>query len=374
MKKILLATMAIATLFASCSKEPVEAQKGDDVIIVNLPDNVVSARTVESQQYAAATITLTDVTVFLLNGNTVSRVETFSGSEITNKEKRIDNVASGVNNVIVVANIPSANTAAVQALTSGTAIEAFAYTVASQNTGIATVTRMGKGTPMVDAGSQIGTPTGNTYKSVSVELTPLTARFEIGTVKEGVNVESVELIGVWINNYYTDGSKSTVKLHAEGDGVWVTSPATTGAAIAADPGAVMMTNAYTESTYYNAANAAVNLTPSSHAYAYHVFAGSNIPHIILLVKGKYETADASGNQYFLGYVTYTKLLNGGTPITAITANTIYKIGLAAVAGDTTPGIVIDGDDITDKPEKPIFDLGITVTTTPWTVTSVTPGL
>ena len=365
MKKILLATMAIATLFASCSKEPAIEQTGDNVIVVSLPDNVVDARTVEAQQTTGATITLSTVTVFLLNGDNVSRVEEFDGTDISAKKKRIEQVASGVNKVIVVANIPSTIAATVKALTSGLAIEKYAYTIASQNTGIATVTRMGSGVP-----TTVGDPTpdGHDYKAVSVELTPLTARFEIGAVKAGTNVTSVSLVGVWINNYYTNGSKATVKLHDKDDAVWATSPATTGAPILALPGSISMTNAYTETTYYNANSASVTLSAGSQVYAYHVFAGANIPHLIMLVKGEYDVADASGNKFFLGYVTFNKFLNSGSPIAAINANTIYKMGVGV------EGITINAEDITEKPEMSPFDLGITVTTTPWTVMNVTPNV
>ena len=364
MKKFLLATMAIATLFASCSKEPVEAQAGDGVIVVSLPGEI-NGRAIEAQESSSAVITLTDVTVFLLNNNSVARAVNFEPADLIAKKMRIENVPAGVNNVIVVANIPTAVGPTVRALLSGTAIENFAYTVASQNgSGISAVTRMGKGVPVVAVDP---TPDGHDYKAVSIELTPLTARFEIGAVKPGTNVESVELIGVWINNYYTDATKTVTKLHIDADPVWNTSPATTGVPLMALPGTVSMLNAYTELAYYNAANnGAVTLTTSSQAYAYQVFAGSNIPHLILLVKGKYLVPDADGRQYFMGYVTFNKFENGGVNITAINANTIYKMGTGVT------GIPINADDITPDPEMGVFDLGITVTTTPWTVLNVTP--
>ena len=129
-----------------------------------------------------------------------------------------------------------------------------------------------------------------------------------------------------------------------------------------------MVNAYTHPDYYNVNNASVSLSPTSSVYAYHVFAGSNIPHVIMLVKGEYTVADASGNKYFLGYVTFNKFNDGSSDISTITANTIYKMGVGAT------GITINAEDITEDPEMAIFDLGISVTTTAWTVMNVTPGV
>ena len=107
MKKILFATLALAVMFTSCSKEDNGAQSQDNILVINLPDNV-GLRAVEGQASTTTTITLSNVTVFLLNGNTVAQTpETFDASEIALKFKRIDDVSSGVNKVIVVANIPA---------------------------------------------------------------------------------------------------------------------------------------------------------------------------------------------------------------------------------------------------------------------------
>ena len=368
MKKILLATLALAVMFTSCSKEDNGGNETqDNVLLVKLPDNV-NLRAVESQATTATTITLSDVTVFLLNGNTLAAPPVvFSGSEISNKAKRIEQVPSGVNNVIIVANIPAGATVA--SLTTGTAIKEYAYTVASQNaSNIETVTRMGTGVPATAADP---TPDGHEYKTVSVELTPLVARFEIGTVKPGTGIANVELIGVWINSYYTNGSKSAVQFHASSDPKWVTTPLTSTSPMATPFGAVTMDNApYTETTYYNAAdNTNVVLNAASKVYAYQVFAGANIPHLILLLKGEYDTGYYTGtDKYFLRYLTFRNFEDGGTAITSVAANTIYKVGVGVT------GITVNAEDLTPDPEMNLFDLGITVTVTPWTEKNVTPAL
>ena len=370
MKKILFATLALAVMFTSCSKEDNGGNETqNNVLLVKLPANV-SLRAVESQASTATTITLSDVTVFLLNGNTVAAAPvTFLPAEITAGYKRLEEVPSGVNNVIVVANIPAGATVA--SLTTGTAIKEFAYTIASQNAGnITTVTRMGEGIPAT-ASDPLATPDGHDYKAVSVELTPLVARFEIGTVTKGTGIENVELVGVWINSYYTNGSKSAVKFHASSDPVWVVSPSTaTSPSTSAFPAITGITvPSYTEGTYYNQGSSSVSLTSGSSVYAYQVFAGNNIPHLILLVKGEYAAGHyTAGAKYFLRYLTFRNFLDGSTPITSVVANTIYKVGVG------TTGIVVNADDLTPDPEMNLFDLGVTVTVTPWTEKTVTPAL
>ena len=312
MKKILFATLALAVMFTSCSKEDNGAQSQDNILVINLPDNV-GLRAVESQATTATAITLSDVTVFLLNGNSVAAAPvTFSGSEITAKFKRINDVPSGVNGVIVVANIPSTATAAVNALTTGTAIREYAYTIASQNTAnnLPTVTRMGSSSSFTTVTP--AAPGVNEYKTVSVELTPLVSRFEIGAVKAGTGIANVELVGVWINDYYPNGAKGTPVFHSDSHAVWVTTPSTATSPSNTAFGAVTVPT-YPEPSYYNAANnTAVTLTAGSSVYAYQVFSGAKIPHLILLVKGEYLPGYYTGtDKYFLGYLTYRKFLDGG---------------------------------------------------------------
>ena len=373
MKKILFATLALAVMFTSCSKEDNGGnQTQESILVVKLPDNMLRSVEDQADPSVAGGIDLDNITVFLLNGNTVVRTpETFDPSEITAGYKRIEQVPSGVNGVIVVANIPTAATVA--SLTSSTAIKEYAYTIASQNTDIKKVTRMGEGTPAT-ATDPLTTPDGHDYKEVNITLTPLTARFEIGTVTEGIGVASVELIGVWINSYYPNGAKGAPVFHSDAHSTWVTSPLTTTSPSTTPFTTVDMIGspyAYTEPCYYDQAdNTNVTLTAGSKVYAYQVFAGANIPHLILLVKGEYATGHypATGEKYFLGYLTFKRFLNGASPITSVAANTIYKVGVGVT------GIVVNGGDITERPEMDLFDLGINVTVQPWTELDVTPAL
>ncbi len=370
MKKILfLAALAATVGFASCSKDGSEnPASGDNVLLVQLPGNVVT-RSVQDQVTTNSTTVLADVTVFLLNGDAVVGTPIdFAVADISAKYKRIEQVPSTVNKVLVVANIPSAESAAVKALTSATAIKNYAFTIANQNTGngINNKTHMGDAVAVVDTDP---VPDGHVYKKATVTLNALTARFEIGAVKKGVGVESVELVGVWINNYYTDG-KATVQLNNNASTYWDMNPATSTSPATTPFGTVTPTVPYVPAAYYDAYSPSVTVAAGSSVYAYHVFAGSNIPHVVMLVKGEYTTEQTpgAGDKYFLGFVTFNKFVDGGSPITSIVANTIYKIGVGST------GITIDAKDITPEPELTNFDLGVTVTITPWTEKVVTPGV
>jgi hypothetical protein len=196
-------------------------------------------------------------------------------------------------------------------------------------------------------------------------------------------VASVDLIGVWINNFYSDGSKGTtllssfptppasgIVLYPMGSTVWGITPSTSSSPKDTPFGSsVTFGVPYAPQAYYNAYHSDVELDADSKVYAYHIFAGDNIPHLILLVKGEYDEDYYSGDdKYFLGWVTFKRFKEGGVDITTILPNYIYKIGVG------TTGIAIDADDITPDPEMTVFDLGIDVVITPWLVKNVTPGV
>lgn len=377
MKKILLAALAATMLFASCTKENIKSDS--NVLIVTLPDNVVPAtRAVEDQVSTtpAPTITLSNVAVFLLNGNTVVSTNDFTSGEIAAKTKRIEQVPAATNRVILVANIPAAELTTVKALSNAAEILNYPYTVASQNAGggVSTQTLIGDQATITTITDPDSPADGHIYKKADVELKALTARFEIGAVKPGKGITSVELVGIWINAFYTTAKKDVVTTNPSGATYWNTTPATsTGSSTPFGTPAVSITTAYDPAVYFDNASTGVSLIPTSKVYGYQVFAGTNIPHVILLVRGEFADGYyANENKYFLGYVTFNKYDESTTTtpswITSIVANTIYKIGVGA------SGVVIDADMITDKPEKENFDLGINVTLAPWTEKTVTPGV
>jgi hypothetical protein len=382
MKKqtLVMATAALVMGFTSCNKEDATypSTKDNNVLLVKLPGS--STRAVEEQVGSGTTATtVLNAEVFLINsgsGAVVAR-ESFNATEISAKQKRIENVPASVNKVVVVANIPTdvpATLTAVQALPNYNAVKNYAYTIASQNitpvTGspISNKTLMGEGIPVT---STEPNPDGHDYKAVSIALDALTSRFEIGAIKAGTGVASVDLVGVWINNYFNDGSKAGSTLNSSSSPFWTTTPATGNSDTAFTT--VSLGNAYSPAEYYNAYDAQVSLSTNSKAYAFHLFSGNIIPRVIMLVKGEYEDGYYSDNQkYFLGWVTFNKYNEGTTDspvwITSILPNYIYKVGTGAT------GVKINAPDITTEPELANFDLSVNVTITPWTEKNVIPGI
>lgn len=352
-KTIIISMFCAAVAFVGCSKSDDQGAAGNQTLVVNLPTEI-STRAVENPATAGSvTATLGNVHVFLMNGSSVKQYATFTAPEITAKQKEFTAVSDAINNVIVVANVPAGVN--ISALGSAAAIQNYAYTVVSQQTALASLTLMGSGAATV-------TTPGN--KEANVALNSLVARFEIGTVVAGTGIAELNLKAVYINNYYTDNAKTAVKLHDSADAVWAS---TTGAWTSGNP--TLTIPAYTEAKYTDAGNATVT-TAGTKCYAYQVFAGSNIPHIVLLVSGKYDTGyfnpAVANSEYFVQYVTFNVLSNGATPITAVAANKIYKVGV-------TGGITINPEDLTDIPELGQVDLKVKVTVTPWTEENLTPS-
>ena len=359
-KKAFFVAMAIV-LIAGCSYEMGQETQGTELLIVRL-DNVVT-RAVENQIATGTVATLSNVEVFLLNGVTVVYQTSFTSMEMTAMYKRIEQAPGNVDKVVVMANIPAADLAAVKALTTYAAIVNYPFTIASQNAGLGTIndkTVIGEGTPTITSDP---TPDSHLYKSVFINLKSITARFEVGTVIPGNGVASVELVGMWINNFYTDGSKNSVILNTMSSPYWVTTPSTHTSPTTAPFGTVT-TVAYNPPEYKNIASSSVTTSPSSMVYTFHVFAGTTIPHLLLLVKGEYSpgyyTDDA---KYFLGWITFTAFNSGGGGyVYSIEPGTIYRIS----------NIPVNTEPVTIDPQLEDYDCGIIVTVEPWVVVYVTP--
>ena len=383
MKKVnffaMLAAAALMTGVTGCSNDDNVGEgpgNGANTLMVKLPSNAVGpgSRAVEGKVSTNSETKLDDVTVFLLNGNSVVSNVEFTDIEITNGFKRIEQVSAAINRVIVVANIPSGDVTTLKGYTNATSILNHPYTTASQNVAgeeIDGKVLVGDATTATGTDPDPSSHTGHTYMEADVTLDALTARFEIGAVKKGAGIESIELIGVWINRFYEDGSKVVDNIVNENSvsTYWNTNPSTTTGTSALPP-VVAIENIWIAPEYFDDADTAVELAANSKVYGYQVFAGNNIPQLILLVKGEF-TADAhndDNDKYFLGYVTFSKFNDGTRDIESIVANTIYKVGVGLT------GIEITSDMITDKPNLGQIDLGINVDITPWTEKNVTPGV
>lgn len=355
----------------SCTNtdDAIEPNVEEQVIGIKLPDNTISSREVEDQETTGGKTQLNDVTVFLMVGPSVNKVVSFSQDEIKAQFKKIENVPGMVNKVIVVGNKQGKE---IEKLTTESQIKSYAFSVESQHKdivadtlyqGINSKTHIGESTF-----TTVSNPTEVGYnKLANVTLNAITSRIEVGDVKPGTGVKSVEMVAVFINNYYDDYSKSVTVFNKEDNNVWITDP------IAGLPSSNAFTNVniinnYTSEYYTDLRNSEVNTTNNdSKCYAYHIFSG-NLPHVILLVKGEYEDGYyEDGKKYFLGWLTFSKYnKGGGNYVTVMEPNKIYKMGVGST------GIIVDAKDITDKPEKEGYTLQVEVKVAAWTEEVVTP--
>lgn len=396
MKHFSLVCLFAAMTFglSSCSNDESDNGTGEtQSLVIKLPNNVVLAnRSVENQWDDITTGGVRNIRVFLLNDQAVVKTELFDGSEITKKEKMMHLVPANVNYVLLVANYNAANDDAIAALPNITAIKNY-FDVAGQNSSSVLLdkTLMGEGTP-TDSGTNA--EDGHPLKTINIRLNAITARMEVGTVKAGKGIKSVKLVGVWINSFYPYyyAGNANIEFNPSTSDFWKTTPDAGTTDVFADFNSVNLFKAYVPTQYYNENDDRVKLELGGMAYAYHVFEGTNIPHLILLVKGEYEEGYSPGGDdqpFFLKWVTYTKFIDqSGFALDKIEPNKIYKIGVVksenslggngsgedgkATEGDT--GIEIDAEDLTDKPETPRFDVFIEVTIVDWTSQYVSPSV
>jgi hypothetical protein len=399
----LVAAFAAVVSFSSCSKDNDQPVTGDAVLVVKLPgaatSRAVGTPLTGTQETA---ITATNSLIFLLNGTSVYSIPqdgptpaqspyviTAADLNSNEAEVRFEQVPGSIDNVIVVANIPAANLTAVKGLTTAAAIKNYAYSIADQNpavdNGIVGKTLIGEGTVTSGIDPDAGNHTGHDFKEASVHLKAITSRIEIGAVKAGSGVANIELIGVWINNYYLNNSTAKTGApvnHASGNSVWTIASPATGTATTAYTNPTTIP-AYTATQYYNAAdNTNVKLDAGSKSYNFQLFPGAvaaagvyQLPRIVLLVKGMFDTGayvetgiPTNDLKYFLKFVTIGGYEISGTPVTQFLPNTIYKIGLGTV------GITIKAENLTDIPEVAKSDILVSVEVDPWTLQVLDPVL
>ena len=396
MKSILISCAALAMVFGSCSKTDDVGGNGSNDIAVRIPAELLSnggtRGIVENEVPTGSKTTIDNIQYFLLNNNSVVEQKYYTAAPPA--VQYFYNASASINKVIVIANVPAADLTTVQALTNEADIQAYAYSIASQQPaatattvpygtapGIAQKTLISETATFVTQGSNTSGGTAGTYKLANVTLKSVTARIEIGAVYAGEGVQSVELEGVWINNYYTTGSKATVQFNNESAGVWALVGGPTIGVSSTAYTALLPANftAYSAPEFFMQANASVTKAAGSPAYVFHVFGDAAeavspaidaMPHVILLVRGElksgyYENSD----KFFRKWVTFRRYMdNPVTPtyITSMDRNNIYKIGVGAT------GIPIDAKNLTEKPELNAVDLGVAVTVAEWNAVNLTP--
>lgn len=376
-KSLLAVSLILALGFTSCSNSLDEdypaSGKDNNVLVVKLPANVKLTRSVEKPVDNASETGVSDITVFLLIGQLVERAVEFSQSDIDAGYKRFEQVPAQVDGAIVVANRAGQS---ILGLKNADQIRNYAFTVATQHTDKELDGRTLMGEAVATQTSDPSqTPDGHIYKEAKVTLSAITARIEVGTVIPGEGVQAVELVAVYINNFYSTYPKIDLTLYAEGNAIW--NPTVTGVNPGAnkgskDPIGEIVPGAYTPAEYMTPGSTEVKQTADSKVYAFHVFPG-NVPHLVMLVKVElkkdYFEVDDDGNElkYKYGFLTFNKFKTASNDyVQEMVGHNIYKMGVG------TKGIPVNAKDVTDKPEKGPYDLGVNIDIAEWTVNEVTP--
>ncbi|WP_032135895.1 hypothetical protein [Alistipes onderdonkii] len=374
MTKSLCILTALA-LLAACDKDAdsgVQIPAAKTNFEVSLPGALETYGVEDPQAAGQITPYYDNVTVYLVDAGGNATYYAWTNDEIKAKQKRFEQITEPAQ-VLVIVNSGSA------ILPTGT-VPLSELTAAMMKSSVVDHNQIARTLAVEDAkGNAAGTynsvqqvmlageqsvfttetsDDGHTLKKASVELSSIVSRFEIGTVKKGTGLDALTVEAVYVNNFlnFNGGAlNSTIQNYNE-----ITWPAT-------------FTPAWATDSY----NAAVTSATGTKAYAYQVFSGNVVPHIIYKVSGTvsagYKLADGTGDADnptpFTGkYITVKGFRESGTLLSATEPHKIYKLGLE------DGGIEITPDKITDKPEKAKIDLIVAVSVADWTVANVTPEI
>lgn len=375
MKKITknLCILTALAMLAACNKDAdpgATAPAAKTNFAITLPGSVETYAVEDPQAAGQIMPYYNDVTAYFVDaGGYITKIYVWGNEEIRAREIRLEQIVEPAS-VIVLINT-GASTVPTGVSTLAELLEAMkAFLIFDQNHPVYTVASTDeKGNEAGDylpvqqvtlCGEQSVFTTetsddGHTLKKAAVELGSLVSRFEVGSVKPGTGLDALTVEAVYVNNFHnTLGGTSTT---AFTESSW---PST-----------------YSPSWATDAYNAAVTSTTGTKVYAYHVFSGYLIPHIIYKVSGTvsagYKLADGTGDADnptpFSGkFITVTGFKENGVSLVSIQPHKIYKMGLE------NGGVEITPDKITDKPEKTKIDLMVAITVADWTVSNVTPEI
>ncbi|BFK94936.1 hypothetical protein [Alistipes sp.] len=370
-----LCILTALALLAACDKDAdsgVQIPAAKTNFEVSLPGALETYGVEDPQAAGQITPYYDNVTVYLVDAGGNATYYAWTNDEIKAKQKRFEQITEPAQ-VLVIVNSGSA------ILPTGT-VPLSELTAAMMKSSVVDHNQIARTLAVEDAkGNAAGTynsvqqvmlageqsvfttetsDDGHTLKKASVELSSIVSRFEIGTVKKGTGLDALTVEAVYVNNFlnFNGGAlNSTIQNYNE-----ITWPAT-------------FTPAWATDSY----NAAVTSATGTKAYAYQVFSGNVVPHIIYKVSGTVSagykladgTGDADNSTSFTGkYITVKGFRDSGSLISEIEPHKIYKLGLE------DGGIEITPDKITDKPEKAKIDLIVAVSVADWTVANVTPEI
>ena len=369
MKTFFAASLAALAL-AACSKEadsgaPAPAAKTN--FAVSLPGTLETYGVENPQVGGPITPYYDNVIVYLVDAGDNATGYVWTDAEIKARQKRFEQI---VEPAVVLIIVNSGGVTMPTGPLSITELEGFINTlaVADQNKSVKTLADTDvKGNAAGDylpiqqvvlSGDQTTFTTetsddGHTLKKAAVVLRSLAARFEMGTVKPGTGLDALTVEAVYFNNFNNDFGGSSVTAYTEA--AW---PST-----------------YSPSWATDDYNAAVTSEDGTKVYAYQLFGGDRIPHVVYKVSGTvsagYKLADGTGDADnptpFTGkFITVKGFKENGLTLGSIHAHKIYKMGL------TGGGIEITPDKITDQPEKNKIDLIMSVTVADWSISNLVP--
>lgn len=370
-KLILVSMLAVATL-ASCSKDeggtPATPEMGNFEVV--LPGAIGSRAIEDPKDAGAITPSYNDVTTYLVDigGNCVKH--DWTPEQISAGVKRFEQIVIP-KEVIVIANSGNV-TLAVNTTKSDLETTMKTLAIANQNAstfstdgiaGVQRVTLMGSTTSFTDMGTDTEGDDGHHLYETTVTLTSLVSRFEAGTVKGGTGLKSLTVQAVYLNYFY-----NTYKMD--------------------DPQRLTQSDDWTNFApdwATDAGSTTVDSGANTKCYAYQVFTGNMVPHIIYKVSGEvdtdYKLSDGTTGVFSDKYITVKgfKVNIGGADkalVGTITdadnqyqmkVNEIYKMGISSP-------IEITPEQITPQPEMDKVDLIVTIDVAAWTAQDVTPEI
>ena len=362
--KTIFASMLAVLSCVSCSQNDDIVSDQDltpKSLVISLPKTATS-RSVESPLVETAAPKYTNITTIYYDGGDNGIVSPWSAEEITALKQTILKVVKPAS-VQVIVNIPTDQVAALTAAKTKTAVDAVLAQIAvkDQNlepdgtiTSAQQTTYSGLSTAVITEGEG----TASAVNKVEVEISSITSRFEIGTlkVKPGSGLKSLTIEKVFFNNYLSVNSDLPANVINVAQDAWA----------GANPTAAwaMITGSST-----------VTSAAGTKAYAFQTFPVNVIPQIIFRVSGELnpgsQLADGTGSDGNLGFsgkfVTIKGFNISGTPLAALAPHKIYQVAMDAP-------LDISEEDITGEPNQAEVGLNVTIKVAPWTKQELTPEI
>ena len=344
MKTFFAASLAALAL-AACSKEadsgaPAPAAKTN--FAVSLPGTLETYGVENPQVGGPITPYYDNVIVYLVDAGDNATGYVWTDAEIKARQKRFEQI---VEPAVVLIIVNSGGVTMPTGPLSITELEGFINTlaVADQNKSVKT---------LADTDVK-GNAAGDYLPIQQVVLSGDQTTFTTETSDDGHTLKKAAVEAVYFNNFNNDFGGSSVTAYTEA--AW---PST-----------------YSPSWATDDYNAAVTSEDGTKVYAYQLFGGDRIPHVVYKVSGTvsagYKLADGTGDADnptpFTGkFITVKGFKENGLTLGSIHAHKIYKMGL------TGGGIEITPDKITDQPEKNKIDLIMSVTVADWSISNLVP--